>query len=209
MRRAAIVTAALLLTLTGCERVFTTSPFSFLQRDPASYSAAQLEVFARDALASGDQAAMAEAFALLSDSSDPATQLLAVELGLGAAGIDSAVTALIAGLSDEATDSYDDLDAALASFSDAEIDILIETGAILSGIDESAGPTADQYALAALGLVVAAADAAGGAGNLPTVAADSEAQGYLDDAGSLVDAGSLLDEWGSTGVFTPLEELVA
>ena len=54
-----------LIIFSGCQAVFTFSPFSAFQRDPAKLPPEQQIAWAEGALASGDTASMAEAYALL------------------------------------------------------------------------------------------------------------------------------------------------
>jgi hypothetical protein len=63
-------TALLVVTLAGCQALFTTSPFSFLQRDPANLPPEQQVTWAEQALASGDPAAMAKAYAVIKNRPD-------------------------------------------------------------------------------------------------------------------------------------------
>ena len=53
--------------LTGCEAIFTYSPFSFLQRDPANLPLEQKIAWAEAALSSGDREAMEKAYKALKD----------------------------------------------------------------------------------------------------------------------------------------------
>lgn len=87
------------LLLSGCQRVFTFSPFSGLQRDPATMSAEQQQRYALDVLASGDTAAMAEAYALVeamlaNDPGNGGLHLLAADLAIGASGLGGLVSSI-------------------------------------------------------------------------------------------------------------------
>ncbi len=155
---AAIVVA---IALVSCENVFTTSPLSFLQRDPASLSPEQQIAFANDALASGDEEQMAAAYALLKDSDDPETQLLASELALGAAGLQSAVTAALGDISGGG-DTNAVLEEALSDFTAEDLALMSEAAALLDAADDTVTPTPEQYAFAAIGLMAVALDANGG-----------------------------------------------
>lgn len=205
-----IVPALALVLLSGCERIFTTSPFAFLRRDPSSYSVAQQIAFAEDALASGDEEAMAVAFELLRDSTDPETQLLAVELGLGAAGVEAAISSVLAGLATEGADPETVIGEALASFSDEDLEILVETAALLDTADESIAPTAEQYAFTAVGLIAAAA-ASEGVENLSNPTPDSDAEGYVNQAGEFLEAAEaiLVTEGGSTDILSGFSGIIA
>jgi len=200
---------AALLATAGCERVFTTSPFTFLQRDPSQYSAAQLVSFAEDALASGDQDSMLAAFELLRGSSDPQTQLLAVDLGLGAVGMEAAITATIAGLAAEGADPETVIGDALAGFTDAELQILVESAALLDAAAESGTPSADQYTLVAVGLIAAAA-ASEGIENLTSPTPNSDAEAYVTQAGEFLAAAEaiLVTENQSTDILSGFDDLI-
>jgi len=210
VKRSIILIGISALLLSACERVFTSSPFDFLQRDPASYSEAQQLAFAEDALASGDEAAMAAAFDLLSTSTDPETQLIAVELAFGAAGVASTLTDVIAGLAAEGADPETVIAEALDGFTEADLALLLSAATLLDQADDSVTPTAEQYAFAAIGLIAAAADDAGGIDNLnpPPVASDAEtyvnqATGFFDEAEAL-----LLAEGESTEIIEGFTDLI-
>ncbi len=165
MRRALLLSAGLVLLVVSCENVFTTSPFSFLRRDPSTLSEAQKQRFAQDALASGDESVMAEAYEAIKDTTDPATQLLAADLAIGASGLEGAVTdtaSLIAG----GADPVDALDDALSGFTAEDLILFEEAAALINAADDSVTPTAEQYAFAAIGMIAVAADAAGGAASV-------------------------------------------
>lgn len=198
------------LSLAGCERIFTTSPFSFMRRDPSTYTTAQLLVFAEDALASGDREAMAAAYELLRDSTDPDTQLLAVELGLGAAGVDIVLTEIVAGLATEGSDAETVIGDALGAFSDEDLAVLVEVAALLDAADESTAPTSDQYVFAAAGLIAAAAADAGGVGNLNPPPPGSDAEEYVNQAAAFLSAAEaiLVTEGGSTEILDGFSGLI-
>ena len=96
-----LVVLILLLSLSGCELIFTTSPLSFLQRDPANLPPAQRIAWAEQALASGDPAAMAAAYAVIKDqaasSSDPELTYLAAMLALELSGAPAMLMAVLSG----------------------------------------------------------------------------------------------------------------
>ena len=67
-----------LMILTGCQNIFTYTPLKGLQRDPSTLSSEQRLVYAQDALASGDKAAMLSAYnAIKTDTSADAVHLSA------------------------------------------------------------------------------------------------------------------------------------
>jgi hypothetical protein len=98
--RACLVGWACILVFTGCEAIFTTSPLSFLQRDPSKLSDEQKIAWAEAAWASGDEEAMAEAYAAIADlatgSSDPELTYLAANLALELSGVPGIVDSILA-----------------------------------------------------------------------------------------------------------------
>ncbi len=82
----------LFVIFTGCQNVFTFSPFSGLQRDPSNMSPEQKKQYALDALSSGDAESMGEAYDAIADllADDPDNgelHLLAADLAIGASGV--------------------------------------------------------------------------------------------------------------------------
>ena len=79
-----LAAAALLAFLVGCQAVFTFSPMGFLQRDPSRLPLAQKMTYAENALASGDDQTMLDAYnAIKNDaagSADGDLNLLAAKL---------------------------------------------------------------------------------------------------------------------------------
>ena len=92
----AVTGVALLALLAGCQAVFTYSPLSFLQRDPANLPPEQQVSWAEQALASGDPQAMAQAYELVKD--DPDQAYLAASLAAELSGVTQALADAIADL---------------------------------------------------------------------------------------------------------------
>ena len=151
----------LVAILSSCENVFTTSPVAFLQRDPAGLSPEQQVEFGKDALASGDAEQMAAAYELLKESDDPRTQLLAAELALGAAGLESAVIAAAGDLSGGA-DAATVLEEVLSGFTESDLALMSAAAALIDEAEDSVTPSPEQYTFAAIGLIAIAIDANGG-----------------------------------------------
>jgi hypothetical protein len=210
VKRSIVLIVITVIVVSACERVFTTSPLEFLQRDTSSYSEAQTLTFAEDALASGDEAAMTAAFELLADSENPETQLVAVELALGAAGVETVLTSVIANLAVEGADPETVLTDALEAFTEEDLALLVSAATLLDAADESIVPTAEQYVFAAIGLIAAAADDAGGIDGLDSLPADSDAQAYIDQAADfLAEAEALLlAEGGSVDILEGFTGLI-
>ena len=86
-KNAGFLVLAVLALLGGCQAIFTFSPLSGLQRDPADMSPEQRLTYAHDALASGDKDAMLAAYnAILGDTSADA-QYTAAQLGIELSGV--------------------------------------------------------------------------------------------------------------------------
>lgn len=195
-----VAAAAIIATLGGCERVFTYSPFESLQRNPANMSADQQVTFAQDALSSGDPEAMADAFALLSTSEDPETQLVAVDLALGAAEVETVLTGLLSSGIEESEDPVAALEEILAGFTEEDVALLGSAADLLdSSVSGGSEPTAEQYAFVAVGLIVVAASEAGGVEELGSVEEGSDAALAVEAATTyLQQAATLLEESGES-----------
>jgi len=209
MRRIALILTLTSVLFFGCERVFTTSPFAFLQRDPSTYTDEQARSYAENALASGNEAAMAEAFGLLADSTDPETQLIAVELALGAAGMETVLTGLVGSLAAEGSDPESVVTAALEEFTEEDIALLVSAGGLLDSAEEGTSPTAEQYAFVAIGLIAAAADEVGVDG-LDPPPPGSDAEAYVDQATTFLSAAKALleAEGGSSDILEGFTGLI-
>lgn len=174
---------ALAVMLASCENVFTTSLFSSLQRDPSNLSPEQQVAYGEDALASGDPAAMAEAYEVLKDSDDPETQLLAADLALGAVELEA--TLLEAASAD---DPVATIESALDGFSDEDFTMMREAAALVDSADDSVEPTAEQYLFAAAGLIAVAADENGGTSGLEADPPPSAVEEEVNQARAFLDA---------------------
>lgn len=126
-----LYTVLLAVLLGSCEQIFTYSPLSWAQRDPADLPDAQKIAYAENILGSGDPDAMADAYEAIKDSSDPDVQYLASQLAIGASGLNEAATEILESLDtiDETTlqsilDEVDDdmLLGAIAAMDAAEAD---------------------------------------------------------------------------------------
>ncbi|MFW5685195.1 MAG: hypothetical protein ACOC0O_00935, partial [Spirochaetota bacterium] len=163
--------ASILLVLAlvaGCESVFTTSPLSFLQRDPSQLSAGQRVTYGHDALASGDADKMADAFDALKDSDDPETQLLAAELAVASTGLEGKLTEVAAELANGG-DPETVVQEALDGFSEDDYERLVAAAELIDDADDTAQPFSEQYAVAAVGLIAVAVEENGGAEGLESL----------------------------------------
>ena len=191
MRFRVVAAGLVVLALASCEMMFTTSPLSFLQRDPANLSPEQQVVFARDALASGNRDQMKAAYELLKGSGDPQTRLLAADLALGASGLESGLAAalpdlLAAGDDQEALDEA--LEEFLGGFSASELTLMSEAATLLASAADDASPTPEQYLLAAVGLMAVAADEHGGVTGLDAIGEGDPGHAEVEQAKSFLQA---------------------
>jgi hypothetical protein len=174
MAKAVLIAAIALALLSGCDAIFTYSALSGLQRDPADMPLDQRVKYAEDALASGDEGAIADAYDAIKDdaasSSDGDLQLLAGELALELSGINDAFDDLInmdLGGTMAENETYINqlvasLDASFVSDSAGLYQQADINGGDLSGTD---------YMLGALAILAAAvADPAQGNGDVGTLA---------------------------------------
>ncbi len=140
-----------LLLLVSCQQVFTYSPLSWAQRDPSTLSEAQKIVYAEEALASGDIAAVKAAYEALKASTDPDTQVLVSQLAMSASGINEAIADAL---------SNQIFDASAVAGIDSTW--LINAEASMYKADSGgADITSDEYLTVAAGLVVLAAQSNG------------------------------------------------
>ena len=79
----------------GCEAIFTSSPFTGLQRNPSSLSPEQQITYAQDALASGDKTAMQAAYDALKSETSATAVYMTAELGIELSGVPTLLTAAI------------------------------------------------------------------------------------------------------------------
>ncbi len=94
-----VLSVIAVIVFASCQQIFTYSPLTWAQRDPASLPAAQQVTYAESILTSGDTAAIADAYAVIDNlvSADPTNvelQLLAADLAIGGSGISDAIGTL-------------------------------------------------------------------------------------------------------------------
>ena len=203
--RLLLLVGALTLLVASCENVFTTSLFSFLQRDPSQLSPEQQIAFGEDALASGDPAKMAEAYEVLKDSDDPQTQLLAADLALGAVELEG--TLLQAASADDPVQAIEE---SLDDFTDEDFAMMRDAAALVESADDSVEPTAEQYFFAAAGLIAAAADENDGTAGLDTDPPPAAVEDEVNQAKAFLDAAaaSLQASGESTDVLDGIGEAI-
>ena len=158
-----VLLGAALVLFASCQAVFTFSPFSALQRDPSKLSADQQVAWAEDALASGDTAAMAEAYALIaamleSDPDNAELNLLAVDLAIGGSGLADLLTSI------DPEGGIDSLDASLSGLNYEMLGAIDDHIAAASG--QGAAVSQSQYVNASAAIVATEANSAGGFDNI-------------------------------------------
>jgi hypothetical protein len=183
MAKVVLIAAIALTLLSGCDAIFTYSALSGLQRDPADMPLDQRVKYAEDALASGDEDAIADAYDAIKDdaagSTDGDLQLLAGELALELSGINDAYDDLVnidfgdvSGTEALVQNIVDGLDAGLVTDAAGFYQDAADNGGSLSGTD---------YLLGAMAMVAEAAIAAGDVATL-TPASVTNVDTYLTDA---------------------------
>jgi hypothetical protein len=96
-RGALLALLAGLLAFSGCQQIFTYTPFAGLRRDPATLSPAQRLTYAQDALASGDKAAMAKAYEALKADTSPDASYTTAQLGIELSGVSELLSGMVDG----------------------------------------------------------------------------------------------------------------
>ena len=179
-----------------------------------SLSDDQLITYARDALSAGDREAMLGAYNLLRSTTDPGTQLLACDLAIGIADLSTLTVRMIAALDADPGDPAGVLDTLFADLAVADLARLVEASALLDAADDAITADPEHYTFIAFGLIAAAADDAGGAGNLNPPPGGSDAATYavqvavyLDTAATMLTADGisteLLEGFGGAIGWTP------
>ena len=193
IRRSGVLTLAVCVAgcLASCQAVFTFSPLSFLQRDPAALSEAQQLEYAQTALESGDAEAIQAAYDAIREaalsSDDPLLQYTAAQLALELSGVGDVFTGLLGSLGEG--DAAGGLELSADVFAALDMDLLAEAAGLLEGAEaDGASLTATDYFVGAVGLVVA------GAGS-EDILADIENNPNLDRAEDFLSEGvNLLEE---------------
>lgn len=205
-----IISCICIAAFSSCEALFSTNLLSGAQRDPSSLSQEQKVTYAQDALASGDEASMKKAYDALSGTTDNSLKPLVAELALGAAGVTGAMTSAMSDFisGNTPSDFESAIGGVLAQFSSVDLGLISSASALISQ-SEAAGtvPTADQYFVIGVGLLVSAAKqwtdlsqpittctpadlTAFGAPAAPALSALNSGLGFLTTAAAAFPAGS-------------------
>jgi len=152
-RHTLLVLLAAVLACSGCQAIFTYFPLTGLQRPPSSMTPDQPLTYAKDALASGDIAAMKRAYdAIVNDTSADA-QYTAARLGIELSGIPT-VLREVAGDTSTIAANLDTIGAFIASHN-LDPNYMVAAGLQLKALD-SAGQTLTTMdrAMGAMGLLL-------------------------------------------------------
>ncbi len=193
----------LFLLLASCQQIFTFSPVSWAQRDPANLPDDQKVAYAEGVLSSGDTDAIAEAYEIINDlvsanPDDVELQLLAADLALGGSGIADAIENI-------------DIDT-LGSGSIEDILTGIDLDLVSASADhviaaEALDPTAvseEQYLNTGLILLAQAADEAGGFSALSTITSSDAGWSTLVQADDFITkGGGDIADYGVTNTNLP------
>ena len=174
----------LALLFTGCEQLFTSSLFSSFQRNPSELSYEQQVTYGEEALASGDQETMKDAYEALAESientsePDPDVLELAGDLAVGASGLNDVLPKLVGAVETDSFSSTEDLESIFEdSLDDVDYQYIDEaedqlTAATKAGADISE----EQYLTVAAGLAMKAEDDGTGMEN------STELEDFVDTA---------------------------
>ena len=174
-----LVILFIVIIFAGCQAVFTYSPFSIFQRDPAKLPPEQQIAWAESVLASGDTDSMAEAYelleALLEDDPDNGElNLLAADLAIGASGLGDLLSSIDL---ESGTDTLSDaLDSLNYEYLDAVGDHIAAAAESGTEVSES------QYVNASAAIVAGEANEAGGFDNVDWENPSEDLQTALDYA---------------------------
>jgi hypothetical protein len=148
--------ALAVLALAGCEGIFTYSPLAVFQRAPSDLSAAERVTYAEDALASGDEQTMQDAYDAIKGDTSPEASYAAAELAIELSNIPDLFVQMVSGdvtmpTSGDSSSITDYLDQ-----TGVEPELLIAAAAKLQASDP-ADLTAMDYVYGTLGLALDAA----------------------------------------------------
>lgn len=194
--------AGLTAGLTGCQAVFTYSPFTFLQRDFSDLSTEQKVTHAREVLETGETTEIAAAYeavdALINpEDPDPELSVLAADLAFGASGVTEVLSGVLEDPEALVSGDPTELEALIN-----ELDLeLVQEGAEHirnAAADTEVGTTIDdsQYALTGATMVMVAAEEAGGFENLADLSPGDAGYDTYQDAEVFLELGNVSDLMG-------------
>jgi hypothetical protein len=167
--------------VSGCEQMFTYCPFTAFQTPASDLTPEQQIRYGEDALASGDEAAMKDAYAALTgDTTSADAQYTAAELGIELSGVPD----LLMGIIDQTVTMPADA-ADLMSFIDdnnLSPDYLISAADnLLTAQDLGADLQPMDYVMGALGLALGAAEQTDGTFDFGSLTLSTEAAAFIQD----------------------------
>jgi hypothetical protein len=185
-----LVYALLAVILASCQQVFTYSPLSSFQRDPADVmadmSTSQKAEYAQNLLdQEADAADLAVVYEEISSAAgtDPELNLLAANLAVGASGLNEAMASVLETVGGGGTPEFEDILASL------DMGMLANVQTHFSvAVDSGSEIAANEYVNASAALIL-------------TLATDSDSDGELDfgDTFTSIDSG----EWDTVLAATP------
>ncbi len=152
------------LVLFSCEAVFTYSPVSFLQRDPANMSTAQKVSYAEEALSSGDKTAMAKAYNSIKDlaSKDPKNveiNMLAARLAVELSGVPDVINEIVQGNLDLSGSDAGERIADFLDQSGVDPSLMVEASGYYLNAESNGGDlSSSDYIMGAMGILLDAAN---------------------------------------------------
>ena len=152
----AAAAAAALVLLAGCQAMFTYSPLSGLQRPPSSLTPAQRLTYAQDALASGNTADMKAAYDAIKNDTSSAAQYTTAQLGIQLSGVPQ-VLIQIATDPSTVTSQLNTVDQFITDHNLQPSYIIAAAGQLSAAAAAGAALTTMDYAMGAMGLLLAAA----------------------------------------------------
>jgi len=190
-----VIVVFITIVFSGCQAVFTYSPFSFLQRDISSRPVEVQVSRAREALSSGDTEQMAEAYeiveGLLETSDDPELFLLAADLAFGASGMTEVFTSALQDMDTITESTPEDFEEVLKTL---KVDLIAEGAAhVQAAVDADAEVTDTQYIIAGAALLTSAVEKAGGFEEVGELTEGDEGYEELKDAEEFLEAGGATD----------------
>ncbi|MDC7126614.1 MAG: hypothetical protein PQJ46_13675 [Spirochaetales bacterium] len=168
-----------LLITFSCKAIFTTSIFSFVEKDISQMSYAEKLNYARDLLVFGTQEELTEAYTeiyaqLPSNWSEADSDLLtlAIELAFATSGIKDSISDLMSSLLDESVSNNDLMNDFIESVDDTNLEDGLAMFEVLTEMD-NVEITSSQYSNAATIQMILLVKEAGGIENLYNIDSDN------------------------------------
>ncbi len=152
------------LLISSCEAIFTYSPVSFLQRDPANMSTAQKVSYAEEALSSGNKDAMLKAYESIKDLAsknpkDVELNMLAAKLAVELSGVPDVIDEIVQGKIDLGGNDAGKQIADFLGGNGVDPSLMIEASTYYVNADSNGGDlSSTDYIMGAIGILLDAAD---------------------------------------------------